>query len=168
MTDYIEALVKELEWEAGKTRKALSRIPDDKFDWKPHEKSRPVSSLSGHIAELPGWIPFVLQHEELDFNKPVTFLGHQFNNKKDLMEFFEKTLKDSKAVLEKAKDKELSKNWTIRKGDTILVKATKGEILRRMCFNHIAHHRAQLGVYLRLLNVPVPQTYGPSADEMGF
>lgn len=164
----MDVLVKELEWEAGKTRKALSHIPDDKFDWKPHEKSRNISSLSGHIAELPGWIPFVLRHDELDFAKPVTFLGHQFTNKKDLMEFFEKTLKDSKAVLEKAKDEELSKSWTIRNGATILVKATKGEILRRMCFNHIAHHRAQLGVYLRLLDVPVPQTYGPSADEMGF
>lgn len=168
MADHIDELVKELAWEAGKTRKTLTRIPDDKFDWKPHEKNRPISSLSAHIAELPGWLPFVLQNDELDFTKPRTFLGHSFFNQKDLMEFFEKTQKEAQAVLEKAKEKDLHKGWTIRNGDTILVKATKGEILRRMCFNHIVHHRAQLGLYLRLLNIPIPATYGPSADEMGF
>lgn len=168
MTDYVDGLVKELEWEADKTRKTLSRIPDDKFDWRPHEKSRPVSSLSGHIAELPGWLPYVLQNRELDFTKPVTFLRHTFDNKKDLMDFFEKTWKDAKTALENADGSEFAKPWTIRNGETVLVEATKGEIIRRMCYAHIVHHRAQLGVYLRLLNVPLPATYGPSADERGF
>lgn len=165
---YIDSLVKELNWEAVKTRKMLSRIPDDKFDWKPHQKSRSVGSLSSHIAELPGWVPYVLDENELDFSKPVAFLDHKFNNKKDLMDFFEKTLNDSRSVLQKAKDEDLCEDWNIRKGATILTQATKGEIIRRMCYDHIVHHRAQLGVYFRLMDIPVPFTYGPSADEQGF
>lgn len=168
MADRMDELLKELQWESEKTRKALSRIPDDKFAWKPHEKNRPLGKLASHIAELPGWIPFVLREKELDFNNPVTFLGHSFDNKKDLMDFFDSTLSEAKKALQEGKNKELKKEWFIRKGDVILVKATKGDIIRRMSFNHVVHHRAQLGLYYRLLNVPVPATYGPSAEEQGF
>lgn len=168
MADHINRLLKELEWESEKTRKTLLRIPEDKFSWQPHEKSRPLGRLASHIAELPGWIPFVLHEKELDFNKPVTFLRHEFHSKKELMDFFERTLSEAKNALHVAKDDDLKEEWLIRKGDSIFVTATKGDIIRRMSLNHVVHHRAQLGVYLRLLNEPVPATYGPSADEQGF
>ena len=162
----IQKFLKEQEQEASTTRKMLERIPADKFDWQPHEKSMTIRRLATHIAELPTWITMTLNTEELDFAKgdykPVVI-----NTNSDLLELFEKSLADGRASLMKATEDQLELPWTLRNGDTILSTSSKGEVIR-MSFSQIVHHRAQLGVYLRLLHVPIPGSYGPSADEVNF
>ena len=144
----------------------LSRIPEDKYQWQPHPKSMTIQRLATHIAELPAWVQMALNTTELDFaNNP--YKQEVITNNKQLLEYFEKSLASGKTALENATDADLLPNWTLRNGDTILSVSTKGEVIR-MAYCQIVHHRAQLGVYLRLLDVPIPGSYGPSADETGF
>ena len=162
----IQQLVKEMEQEAKTTQKMLAIIPTDKFDWKPHEKSMNIQKLATHIAELPGWVTMVLNTSELDFaSNPYNPV--KITNTADLLSYFETTLSEGKARLEKAKENDLLPDWTLRNGEQILSVSSKAEVIR-MVFCQIVHHRAQLGVYLRLLNIPIPGSYGPSADEMGM
>jgi|SRR3954470_3116430 len=162
----IQQLVKEMEQEAKTTRKMLSVVPTDKFDWKPHPKSMSIQHLATHIAELPGWVNMVLNTTELDFaSNPYNPLD--IKNTPDLLAYFEKTLAEGKARLEKANDTDLLPNWTLRNGDQILSSSSKAEMIR-ITYCQVVHHRAQLGVFLRLLNIPIPGSYGPSADDMGF
>ena len=162
----IETLVKELEQEALTTRKMLLQVPDDKFGWKPHEKSMALYQLATHVAELPSWVTMTLNTDELDF-ATSPYQQEKIGSKADLLSFFERTLADGKAHLSKAKDEQLQPNWTLRNGEEIYSVSTKAEVIR-MTYCQIVHHRAQLGVYLRLLNIPIPGSYGPSADEMGL
>ena len=163
--ELIPMLLKEMEQEAQTTRKMLGRVPADKFDWKPHEKSMTLRSLVTHVAELPEWVAMVLNTDELDFAKHA-YDPKQLDSTKELSDYFEKTLFEGKASLSAAGEPELGKTWTLRNGDTIYSSSTKAEMIRTT-YCQIVHHRAQLGVYLRLLNVPIPGSYGPSADE-GF
>jgi len=164
--DIIPMLLKEMEQEAQTTRKMLGRIPEDKYEWQPHEKSMTVRRLATHIAELPGWVKMTLTTDGLDFaNNPYT--PTVINNTAELLELYEKSLKDGGDHLAATNENELLKNWTLRNGDQIYSVSTKAEIIR-MSFCQIVHHRAQLGVFLRLLNVPIPGSYGPSADETSF
>lgn len=161
--DIVQLLSKELEQEAQTTRKMLQRVPDDKWDWKPHEKSMSLKMLSVHVAELASWIGLGINTEELDFAKnPYQQLPVQTNA--DLLEVFEKSLQEGKDALANAKESDLEPNWTLRSGDQIYMVITKYEMVRHALAQMI-HHRAQLGVYLRLLNIPIPGSYGPSADE---
>lgn len=162
--EIIKLLQKEIEQEALTTRKMLSRIPADQLDWQPHPKSMTLKSLSAHIAELPAWIEMVVNTDELDFEKnpyspPVA------QSTEEIMVLFEETLKNGEEALKRADVKNFSKEWVLRNGDQIYSRDTKYEVIR-MVYSQIIHHRAQLGVYLRLLNVPIPGSYGPSADEM--
>lgn len=159
----IEIFLKELEQESKTTRKMLERVPDDKYDWKPHEKSMNIRSLTTHIAELPTWVSMTLDTDELDF-ETAPYDPRMINNTKDLLQYFEESFANGKARLEKANEEELSKIWTLRSGATIYSVSSKAEVIR-MTYSQIIHHRAQLGVFLRLLNVPIPGSYGPSADE---
>lgn len=162
----IKALLKEMEHEAQTTRKMLERIPDDKYQWQPHSKSMTIQRLANHIAELPAWVSMALTTSELDFAAnpyEATFI----TNTKELLELFEKSLADGRSHLEKATEADLQPNWTLRSGDEIYSVSTKGEVIR-MAFSQIVHHRAQMGVFLRLLDVPIPGSYGPSADEVNF
>lgn len=162
----LEIFAKELEQEAVTTRKMLERIPDDQYGWQPHQKSMSIQRLANHIAELPGWVSMTLNTSELDFaNNPYT--PTTFNKTSDLLQYFEQTLDDARKELAKAREEQLSENWTLRNGDEIYSTSSKLDVLR-MTYCQIVHHRAQLGVYLRLLNVPIPGSYGPSADEMNF
>ena len=162
----IPLLVKEMEAEAAITRKMLSRVPSDKMDWKPHEKSMSLKQLCTHIAELPGWTHMAFTTTELDFAtmnyKPATV-----NDAADLQQLHEQSLQKGKNAFEKAKEEDLLPNWTLRKGDHVFNVYTKYELIRHS-FSQITHHRAQLGVYLRLLNIPIPGSYGPSADDSNF
>ena len=162
----ISILLKELEQEAVTTRKMLERVPDDQFDWKPHEKSMTIRRLATHIAELPTWITMTLNTDELDFAKGE-YKPEPINKTKELVDYFEKCFEDGKTSLKKATADQFDLPWTLRNGETIYSTTPKGEVIR-MAFSQIIHHRAQLGVYLRLLNVPIPGSYGPSADEMNF
>jgi uncharacterized damage-inducible protein DinB len=162
----IQMLVKEMQQEAQTTRKMLERVPNDKYDWQPHPKSMTIRQLTTHIAELPTWVPLALTTDELDFaTSPYSPVA--INNTTELLDLFERSLADGQSSLSRAADDQLEPMWTLRNGDEIYSKTTKGEVIR-MTFSQIVHHRAQLGVCLRLLNIPIPGSYGPSADEMGF
>lgn len=162
----LKLLLQELEAEAVTTRKMLARVPFDKADWKPHQKSMDMLRLATHVAELPGWITMALTTSELDFAnnpyKPVTLTTNA-----ELLDYFEKTLASGKESLTAATEEQLLPNWTLRNGDQVYSVSTKYEVIR-MSMSQIIHHRAQLGVYLRILDIPIPGSYGPSADEMGF
>lgn len=151
--------------EGETTRKMLSRVPDDKFDYKPHEKSMSMKNLTSHIADLPGWIHLVLTTDELDFQKPYDMAD--INDTKTLKDFFEKRYNEGLSALVPEAEKLLNKPWTLRNGETIYSTEPKIDVIR-MSLSQQIHHRAQLGVYLRLLNIPIPGSYGPSADENDF
>ncbi len=162
----IELLLKELETEAAITRKMLERVPADKFDWKPHEKSMNIKTLTIHIAELPSWVKMGLTTSELDFATMPNELT-EAKDSGDLIRIFEKSLQEGKEALENAKEDDLWPSWVLRNGEQIYSTMTKYEVIRHS-FAQTIHHRAQLGVFLRLLNIPIPGTYGPSADDMSF
>ena len=157
---------KELEHEAVTTRKMLERIPDDKYDWKPHPKSMNIRQLSTHIAELPTWISMALTTDELDF-AANPYEQIQLSNTKDLMKLFEESLENGLSELKQENEDRMEQPWTLRNGDEIYSTTSKAEVLR-MTMNQITHHRAQMGVFLRLLDIPIPGSYGPSADDMKF
>lgn len=162
----VKVFLKELEQEAQTTRKFLTRIPDDKFAWQPHPKSMTMISLATHIAELPTWITMALTTEGLDF-ATTPYEPHPINNNAELMQYFETCLADGRSHLEQAREEDLLPNWTMRNGEEIYSITSKAEVIR-IAMSQIIHHRAQLGVYLRLLDIPIPGSYGPSADEMSF
>lgn len=159
----ITELLKELEQESQTTRKMLSRVPEDRLDWQPHPKSMTLRQLTTHIAELPTWVTMTLETSELDF-ATSEYKPKVVNNNGELMELFEDSLMDGKMHLVDTDEKELEKQWVMRNGEQIYSVSSKAEVLR-MTYCQIVHHRAQLGVFLRLLDVPIPGSYGPSADE---
>jgi len=163
---FLEFFLEQLEQEAVTTRKMLSRVPLDKFGWKPHEKSMEIKRLVTHIAELPTWIPMVLNTDELDFAKNE-YKPAPINNTDELVHYFEECLMEGKEALKNGKEADLGKSWTLRNGEQVYNTSPKRDVLR-MSLSQIIHHRAQLGVYLRLLNIPIPGSYGPSADDMSF
>lgn len=162
----IELLLKEMEQEAATTRKMLSRVPADKWDWKPHEKSMPMGQLSVHIAELPSWVTMALTTSELDF-AAMDYTPTSVKDTAALLSLFETSFTSGHESLKNAKEEDLLPTWTMRSGDKIHAVMTKYEVIRH-AFSQTIHHRAQLGVYLRLLNIPIPGSYGPSADEANF
>ncbi len=165
-TGPIDMFLKELEQEANTTRKMLKIVPDDKYDWKPHEKSMTLQRLATHIAELPSWVSMAIKTDELNFQSN-SYVPKLVKNNLELLSLLEKSLKEAKTSLKSAEEKTLPHSWTMRNGDTILSKSTKAEVIR-MAYCQIVHHRAQLGVYLRLLNIAIPGSYGPSADDQRF
>lgn len=160
----IPALLKEMELEAKTTRKFLARIPEEHFGWQPHPKSMTLKSLATHIAELPGWVTMGLTTEGLDFAKNP-YKQKEVTSTGELLDYFEETLASGLKALALADD--LSGDWILRNGEIMLQHYNKYEVLR-MTFSQIIHHRAQLGVYFRLLGIPVPASYGPSADSNDF
>lgn len=162
----IELLLKEMDQEALTTRKMLERVPSDKFDWQPHKKSMTLQRLATHVAELPGWVDMAVTTDELDFANNG-YAPETVANTSELLEYFDRNLVKGRESLAKTVEETLSEDWTLRNGDQIYQVSTKGEIVR-MAYCQIVHHRAQLGVFLRLLDVPIPGSYGPSADEADF
>lgn len=160
----IDLLLKEIEQEVQTTRKMLNIVPNDKYDWRPHAKSMTIKQLTNHIAELPGWLTMTITTDGLDFAANPYEPTHA-DNTADILEIFENTYADGYAHVQGADEAELEKPWTLRNGDQILSARTKYGTIR-MTLGQIIHHRAQLGVFLRLLNVPIPGSYGPSADEL--
>jgi len=158
------SFIGELKHEAGNTRKLLEKVPFDNPNWQPHEKSMVIGRLATHIAELPVWITRILSTDEFDF-AAHTFKAHVAASKEELMQIFNDNLNAAVESLEKAKDEDFSKTWTLRRGDVVVAQIPRKIAIRNITLNHIIHHRGQLTVYLRLLNVPVPGIYGPSADE---
>ncbi len=160
----IEILLKEIEQEAQTTRKMLAIVPNDKYDWQPHPKSMTIKQLATHIAELPSWITMGLTTDELDF-AANPYQPADINNTADLLEFFENSYADGRAHLQATTEEVLQQPWVLRNGDYIILNQTKYDTVR-VSISQTIHHRAQLGVFLRLLNIPIPGSYGPSADEL--
>jgi uncharacterized damage-inducible protein DinB len=156
---------KELDQEAETTRKMLERVPTEYFDWQPHKKSMTIQRLATHIAELPSWVTMAVTTDGLDFASNP-YEQEAVSNTAGLLEYFERSLADGREHLQQTTDEKLAESWILRNGDQVLHVATKGEIIR-MAYCQIVHHRAQLGVFLRLLDIPIPGSYGPSADEHG-
>lgn len=159
----LEAFAKELESESVVTREMLSRVPADKFDWAPHEKSMKLKSLAVHVAELPTWIGMALHTDELDFAS-APYDPKQIDSTEELVAYFDQCLAEGKKELKEGKEETLEETWTLRNGEEIYSRDSKWSVIR-MSLSQTIHHRAQLGVYLRLLNIPIPGSYGPSADE---
>src|SRR5450432_288214 len=162
-----ETLLPELAMEAATTRKFLERLPEDKLDFKPHEKSMPLGRLAGHIAEMMGWGATTLETDQLDFAPAGAppFLPLITTSRAQVLEEFDKGVASFRNALPKTSDEDFSKPWTLLSGGKVFFTMPRVTVVRSMVFNHIIHHRAQLGVYYRMNNVPVPSSYGPSADE---
>jgi len=158
------AFIGELENEAVTTRRCLERIPAEKFDWKPHEKSMSMGRLASHVAEMFGWTAASLQQDELDFSK-FDYKPYEPATTAELIEFFDKSVAEAKEILQSTPDDVFMENWTMRDGEKVYFTMPKVAVIRNVIFNHIWHHRGQLSVYMRLNDIPVPSIYGPSADE---
>jgi uncharacterized damage-inducible protein DinB len=159
-----DVLLLDFDSEMEKTRKTLERIPADKPDWTPHGKSMPMGRLAMHVATLPGFGSAVLTTSELDF---MTHKGPPLvlESREQLLGAFDKSSSELRSQLAAMSDDQLMEHWRMRAGDRVFVDAPRAVLYRGVFLNHLIHHRAQLGVYLRLLDIPVPGTYGPSADE---
>ncbi|WP_026995123.1 DinB family protein [Flectobacillus major] len=162
----IEQFQREFESEVLTTRKMLSIVPQDKFEWQPHPKSMTLKRLATHVAELPSWIGMTLTTSELDFENNA-YEPQVISSTADLLAYFEQNVLDGREYLKNAKEEQLSEIWTLRSGATVYSSDPKVDVLR-MSFSQTIHHRAQLGVFLRLLDIPIPGSYGPSADDMSF
>jgi uncharacterized damage-inducible protein DinB len=162
-----EALLPEWDHEMANTRTTLQRVPEDKLGWKPHEKSGTMGWLAGHLANLPGWATFTLAEESLDLAPQGVPLppAPAANSRRELLETFDKNVAAGRAAIAGASDAQLAKSWTLLSGGKTILTLPRIAVLRSFVMNHTIHHRAQLGVYLRLNNIPVPALYGPSADE---
>jgi len=164
-----QALLLEFDQEMASTRKTLERVPDDKMGWTPHQKSFPLGTLALHVAQLPGWMTMTITTDELDIGKQPGYPPPEQNTQKALLELFDKNVAEARAALAGASDETLMKPWTLLVGGgQKAFTFPKIAVLRSFVMNHLIHHRAQLGVYLRLNDVAVPGLYGPSADEKIF
>jgi uncharacterized damage-inducible protein DinB len=155
-------LINELTQEGAVTRRYLERVPFDKAAFKPHENSETLGRLAIHVAEIVAWWKACLLNDELDF---INFEPRDITTTEQLLFYFDELLAEAITSLAEAKPGDFDKNWSMRHGEDILFTIPKKQVIRTFCMNHLVHHRAQLGVYLRILNVPVPATYGPSADD---
>lgn len=158
------ALLGELKHEGSSTRKMLERVPADKFDWSPHQKSMKLGRLAKHIAELNLWVERIMDSDEFDF-AAATFNSNLPENSEAILKIFDERIAEATSVLEKVTDEDLNKIWTFRRGEQVMFQMPKKVALRSFAYNHIYHHRGQLSVYLRLLDIAIPGMYGPSADE---
>ncbi|HKJ44619.1 MAG TPA: DinB family protein [Balneolales bacterium] len=162
----IPLLLKEFDQEAEITRKFLNRVPVEKFEWQPHKKSMKLKNLVVHIAELPGWVAMGLNTNEMDF-AASPYEPTPVSSLKELLELHQTSIDNGRTALEQAEEDDLRPTWKLKNGGQVLSVMTKYEVIRHS-FSQTTHHRAQLGVYLRLLDIPVPGSYGPSADEPGM
>ena len=162
-----QALLGEFDHEMANARKAIERVPDAKFDWKPHDKSFSMGALAGHIAFIPHWAKMTIETPEFDVN-PAGGQPPQpapMKNRDDLLTFFDQGVAEARAALAGASDQNLMTSWSLLSGGKAIFTMPRIAVLRTMIMNHMVHHRGQLTVYLRLNDLPVPALYGPSADE---
>ncbi|HEX7958092.1 MAG TPA: DinB family protein [Pyrinomonadaceae bacterium] len=161
-----ESLAAELRQEAKTSRRLLERVPEASFGWKPHPKSMTLGRLAAHVAELPELIVPALTRDELDFASG-DFKPYDPESTAGLLEKFDRNIETAAALLEKQPDERMGEMWKLRSGDHVLFQMPRAAVVRFVGLNHVVHHRGQLSVYLRLLDVPLPSIYGPSADESG-
>jgi len=155
------ALIPELEQEMASTRRLLERVPSDQGRWKPHPKSFALGHLAQLVSWMPGWIANTLSSTELNL---LAAPGYSFETTETLLAGFDQNVRDAQRALEQAKDADFRVAWALKRGDRVLFTAPRAAVVR-MHISHLSHHRGQLTVYLRLLDVPIPPIYGPTADE---
>lgn len=155
-------LINQLQFEADITRKFLDLIPEDNYSYKPHEKSWELLGLAKHIGEIPGWIASTMSSTEMDmagYQSPVA------DTKQAVVDLFETNLATAITALEGASEEDFDVMWSMKMGDQVMFEMSRLQCLTTMVVPQIAHHRAQLGVYYRMLDIALPATYGPSADS---
>lgn len=155
------SFIDEFDQEMATTRRMLERVPSDKAEWKPHAKSFALGHLAQLISRMPGWITNVVQETRLDLSQGSPY---SMETTEALLDAFDRNVAGARAALTAAADEVFSQSWALTMGDTVLLKEPKRKVVRDT-INHLVHHRGQLSVYLRLIDVPVPQVYGPTADE---
>jgi uncharacterized damage-inducible protein DinB len=153
--------LKEFDQEMVSTRKLLERVPSEKSSWKPHEKSFALGHLTQLISWMPGWIANALRESHIDL---ATAGGYSFEATETLLREFDRNVQEAREALSSVVGPPLETPWSLKHGDQVLFTAPRGEVVRGH-LNHLIHHRGQLTVYLRLVDVPLPQIYGPTADE---
>ena len=163
-----QGFLAQFDHEVAGTRKTLERVPYDKADWRPHPRSWPLAALATHVARLPGWAKETLTLDSLDMTAGDPEWGKLATSHAELMALFEKSVAAGRAAIAATSDEEFMKPWSLKSGDTVHFSMPKVAVLTSFVISHLIHHRAQLGVYLRMLDVPVPALYGPSADEQGM
>jgi uncharacterized damage-inducible protein DinB len=161
-----QALLPEFDHEMANTRKSLDRVPDDKFGWKPHDKSPTLGWLASHLANIPHWAGVAIDQESFDMAPGGTSLKTpSASSRKEVLETFDQNVAAARQAIAGANDADLMKPWSLLRAGQTVMTLPRIAVLRGFVLNHSIHHRAQLGVYLRLNNIPVPAIYGPSADE---
>ena len=158
---FAESLLPEFDLEMAGTRRAIERVPTDKGSWKPHPKSFALGHLTQLVATMPGWIATMARTTELDLAKSA---GYSLQSTESLLATFDKLVAEARIAIAGLKDADVSVPWSLKHGDRVLFTTPRGETIRST-INHLIHHRGQLTVYLRLIEVPVPSLYGPTADE---
>ena len=154
----------EFDPEMAHTRNTLARVPEAKLEWQPHPRSMSLGRLANFLAILPGWTTTTIEQDSLDLAGAAP-PAEAATSTKGLIERFDRTVAQARAAVAAASDEHLQKPWTLRKGDRTLLSIPRIGVLESFVLHHLIHHRAQLGVYLRMNDVPVPAIYGPSADE---
>ena len=164
------SLLPEYDNEMQTTRKHLERVPDEKLAWGPHDKSMTMGGLASHLAESISWGPMMLNSDSMDFDSPEMqdYKPPTYESRDQILEAFDSNVRQTREVLASKDDGEWMTMWTMKKGEEVLMSMPKVAVVRGFLLNHNVHHRGQLSVYLRMCDVPVPQTYGPSADETDF
>jgi len=160
-----ETFLAELKFEAENTRKLLEIVPLQNGDFKPHLKSMTLARLTTHIAETPGWLAITVNKDEFDYTK-TNYQPFIPNTTAELLSFFDRQVEVAEQALENKTDDEMMKYWTMLADGKVLYSYPKAAIVRNMILNHSIHHRGQLTVYLRLLDIPLPNIYGPTADSI--
>jgi len=163
-----DALLPEFDHEAGVTRRLLERLPEDQFAWTPHAKSMPLGRLAAHVAEVLTWLPETVNKTEINWDSTQPYEAKEFPTRADVLKFFDESRDAARKALAGVSDGELMQVWTFTKDGQPVFSMPRVGVIRSMVMNHMIHHRAQLSVYLRLKDVPLPAMYGPSADEGSF
>jgi uncharacterized damage-inducible protein DinB len=154
----------EFDQEFAETRRALERVPEEKFNWRPHDKSWSLHELAAHVAEVPKWVGPTLSVDTFDLDAPYERVIP--TTKEEILTQFDASVAEARSIIEGTPGATLGESWKMLKGGEVALEMPKGAVLRSFIFSHNVHHRAQLGVYLRMLDVAVPGHYGPSADEI--
>jgi uncharacterized damage-inducible protein DinB len=162
-----DVFLAEFDHEIANTRKTLERVPESKFDWQPHEKSYTMKALASHLANIPSWTPMTLQQDSFDVAPPggEPMKTPEAKSTSHLLEMFDENVTAARGAIAATSDEDFQKSWSLLGGGQVYFTMPRTAVLRSFIFNHMIHHRAQLTVYLRLNDIPVPALYGPSADE---
>jgi uncharacterized damage-inducible protein DinB len=162
-----QSMLPEFDMEIANTRKTLERVPEGNPDFRPHPKSMAMGRLAGHLVEIPMWALMTLGRDEIDINPPgeTPYTAYVMGSREAALDKFDEDVKQARALLAGTSDEAMMATWTLKNAGRTVMAMPRVAVMRSFVMNHMVHHRAQLGVYLRMNNVAVPSIYGPSADE---